>query len=124
MPTIDLPDDEFDAVRAAIQRVIEDDRFPHAPRLDPLRAALARLEAASAPSPPPKAPPGDKGEKRSRRWTPRSNSSVKGGGTRSRLSGCSAGWRPCRGQARPVQIVIGPPPNQKSNVRHCSTDGA
>ena len=49
MPTIDLPADELAAVTAAIQRAIEDDRFPHAPRLDPLRAALARLEAATAP---------------------------------------------------------------------------
>ena len=48
MPTIDLPDDEFDAVIAAIRRVIEDDKFPHAPRLDPLRAALAKLEPAGA----------------------------------------------------------------------------
>jgi hypothetical protein len=47
MPTIDLPDDELAAVAAAIRRAIEDDKFPHAPRLDPLRAALARLEAAS-----------------------------------------------------------------------------
>jgi hypothetical protein len=45
MPTIDLPAGELAAVTAAIRRAIEDDRFPHAPRLDPLRAALARLEA-------------------------------------------------------------------------------
>ena len=43
MPTINLTDDEYEAVTAAIQRAIEDDRFPRAPRLDPLRAALARL---------------------------------------------------------------------------------
>ena len=48
MPTIDLPDDELAAVTTAIRGVIEDDRYPHAPRLDPLRAALARLDAASA----------------------------------------------------------------------------
>jgi hypothetical protein len=47
LPTIDLPADELAAVTAAIRRAIEDDRFPHAPRLDPLRAALARLDAAS-----------------------------------------------------------------------------
>jgi hypothetical protein len=47
MPTIDLPDDELAAVIAAIRGLIEDDKFPHAPRLDPLRAALARLEAAA-----------------------------------------------------------------------------
>jgi hypothetical protein len=50
MPTIDLPDDELAAVTAAIRGVIEGDRYPHAPRLDPLRAALARLEAAIVPS--------------------------------------------------------------------------
>ena len=56
MPIIDLPDDELAAVTAAIRGLIEGDRYPHAPRLDPLRAALARLEAATAPkAPAPKA---------------------------------------------------------------------
>jgi hypothetical protein len=74
VPTIDLPDDELGAVTAAIRRVIEDDRYPHAPRLDPLRAALARLEAATALSggpklapPDKKAPPPAKADKRARR---------------------------------------------------------
>jgi hypothetical protein len=57
VPTIDLPDDELAAVAAAIRGVIEGDRYPHAPRLDPLRAALARLDAASKPAPDPKASP-------------------------------------------------------------------
>jgi hypothetical protein len=39
VPTIDLPDDELAAVTAAIRGVIEGDRYPQAPRLDPLRAA-------------------------------------------------------------------------------------
>jgi len=47
------------AVNAAIQLAIETDRFPHAPRLDPLRAPLAKLE----PAPPPPA----KADKRARR---------------------------------------------------------
>jgi hypothetical protein len=64
VPTIDLPDDELAAVAAAIRRAIEDDKFPHAPRLDPLRAALARLDAASNPTPDPKAPPPAKADKR------------------------------------------------------------
>jgi hypothetical protein len=51
MPTIDLPDDELAAVTAATRRAIEDDRYRRAPRLDPLRAALARFEAASKPAP-------------------------------------------------------------------------
>jgi hypothetical protein len=46
MTTINLTDDELAAVTVAIRRAIEDDRFPHAPRLDPLRAALAKLDAA------------------------------------------------------------------------------
>jgi len=50
VPTIDLTDDERAAVAAAIRRAIEDARFPHAPRLDPLRSALAKLEPAPAPS--------------------------------------------------------------------------
>ena len=67
VPTIDLPADELAAVIAAIRRAIEDDRFPHAPRLDPLRAALARFDAASKPTPHPKAPPPAKADKRARR---------------------------------------------------------
>jgi hypothetical protein len=79
VPTITLPDDELAAVTAAIRRAIEDDKFPHAPRLDPLRAALAGLQAASAAdsdksesalsggAPHPKAPPAAKADKRARR---------------------------------------------------------
>ena len=74
VPTIDLPADELAAVTAAIRRLIEDDKFPHASRLDPLRAALARLEAATAqsktvtvPKLDPKAPPPAKADKRPRR---------------------------------------------------------
>jgi hypothetical protein len=62
VPTIDLPADELAAVTAAIRRAIEGDKFPH----DPLRAALARLEAASKPAPLPKAPPAAKADKRAR----------------------------------------------------------
>ena len=66
MPTIELPDDELAAVIAAIRRIIETDKYPRAPRLDRLRAALARLEAAEATEPVPllKAPPAAKGDKR------------------------------------------------------------
>ena len=72
MPTIDLPADELAAVTAVIRAFIEGDKFPHAPRLDPLRAALARLEAASKAThvshsdADPKAPPPAKADKRSR----------------------------------------------------------
>jgi hypothetical protein len=45
MPIIDLPADELAAVTAAIRRAIEDDRYPHAPRLDPF-ARARRLSKA------------------------------------------------------------------------------
>ena len=50
MPTIDLTDDELAAVAAAVRGVIETDRYPRAPRLDPLRSALAKLEPAPSPA--------------------------------------------------------------------------
>jgi hypothetical protein len=58
MPTIDLTDEEHAAVMAAIRRAVEADKFPRAPRLDPLRSALAKLDKAAAPErqPTPKAP--------------------------------------------------------------------
>jgi hypothetical protein len=46
--TITFTDDELAAVTAAIRRTIETDRFPRAPRLDPLRSALTKLEPATA----------------------------------------------------------------------------
>ena len=67
MPVVDLPDDELAAAIAAIRRAIETDRYPRAPRLDPLRAALARLEAALEPTPLPKAAQAAKVDKRVRR---------------------------------------------------------
>ena len=51
MPSINLTDDELEAVAATVRRAIEDDRYPHAPRLDP----------------PPKALPAGKADKRARR---------------------------------------------------------
>jgi hypothetical protein len=64
MPTIDLTDDELAAVKAAIRRAVEEDKFPRAPRLDPLRSALAKLDRAAAN--PPRTPP-TRGDKRARR---------------------------------------------------------
>jgi hypothetical protein len=66
MPTINLTDDELAAVTAAIRHAIEEFRFPHAPRLDPLRAALGKFEAATEPTPHPKAPPAARADKRGR----------------------------------------------------------
>ena len=57
MPAINLTDDELASVTAAIRRTIEDDRFPHAPRLDPLRAALGKFEAAQSRSRSPRRQP-------------------------------------------------------------------
>jgi hypothetical protein len=51
MPTIDLSADELAAVSAAIRRIVELDRFPRAPRLEPLRSALAKLEKAKSAGP-------------------------------------------------------------------------
>ncbi len=56
MPTIELPNDELQAVIAALRRVIEEDRYPLSPRLDPLKAALARLEAERTSTPKPLSP--------------------------------------------------------------------
>ncbi|HEU0218809.1 MAG TPA: hypothetical protein VFQ90_19280 [Stellaceae bacterium] len=57
MPTIDLSDDELEAVAAALRRVIASDRHPRAPRLLPLRAAPAKLDPAAVPKPRPEPQP-------------------------------------------------------------------
>jgi hypothetical protein len=48
MPTIDLTDDEDAAVTELVRLAIEDDKFPHAPGLDELRSALAKLDPRAA----------------------------------------------------------------------------
>jgi hypothetical protein len=48
VPTTDLPEGELAAVIVAIRGIIEGNRHPHAPRLNTLRAALARFDAATA----------------------------------------------------------------------------
>jgi hypothetical protein len=73
VPVIDLPDDELAALTKALRRLIKSDKYPHAPRLDPLRAALARLDAEAKGGQNtqlisyPKAPPPAKADKRARR---------------------------------------------------------
>jgi hypothetical protein len=47
MPIIDLTDEQLAALTAAIRRLIAEDRFPRAGRLDPFRAALQKLTAAA-----------------------------------------------------------------------------
>jgi hypothetical protein len=54
VPTIDLTDAELAAVTAVIRGVIATDKYPHAPRLVPLRMAPAKFDAA-APEPTPAA---------------------------------------------------------------------
>jgi hypothetical protein len=61
------PTTKLAAVTAAIRRTIAVDHFLHAPRLDPLRAALGKFAAAGEPSALPKAPPPAKIDKRARR---------------------------------------------------------
>jgi len=63
VPAIALSAEELAALADAIRRLIEEDRFPRAPRLDPLRSALVKLD----PTPPPKAPPPARGGKRAPR---------------------------------------------------------
>jgi hypothetical protein len=73
VPVIDLPNDELAALTKALRRLIKSDKYPHAPRLDPLRAALARLDAEAKGGQntqlisDPKAPPPAKADKRARR---------------------------------------------------------
>ena len=43
MSTLNLTADELAAVAAALRRLVDEDKFPHAPRLDPSRAALGKL---------------------------------------------------------------------------------
>jgi hypothetical protein len=67
MPTIGLIDDEYAALTAALRQPIEQDKFPHAPRLAPLRSALAKLEAGPKLTLEPPPPLQARGGKRSRR---------------------------------------------------------
>jgi hypothetical protein len=48
MQTIDLTDAEHAAVTTAIKCAIDQEKFPRARRLDPLRSALAKLDPAAA----------------------------------------------------------------------------
>ena len=50
-PDAHFTDDEHAAVMRAVRRAIDEDHSPMAPRLAPLRSALARLDPASAPKP-------------------------------------------------------------------------
>jgi hypothetical protein len=57
--TLDLTDDEKLALVAHLRHALEYDPFPYAPRLDPLKAILAKLEPpAPQPEPLPPLKPG------------------------------------------------------------------
>jgi hypothetical protein len=57
MPQMDFTDDEHAAVTALVRRALTEDRFPHSQRMAPLKAALAKLDPASAPKPAVERPP-------------------------------------------------------------------
>jgi transcriptional regulator with XRE-family HTH domain len=73
MPSINFTDAERAALIAAVRRVIDADRHPRAPRLEPLWSALAKLDPGSVPKPPverlplPEAPARARGGRRARR---------------------------------------------------------
>jgi len=58
MPRFDLTDEERTAVVAALRKLIADDKFPLAPRLKPLKSALAKMapQPPRKPLPPPPQP--------------------------------------------------------------------
>ena len=51
MPNIDLLDDEYAVVVAAVRKVLDLDKYPMSPRLGPLKAALAKVDPSSVPKP-------------------------------------------------------------------------
>ena len=73
VPPITFTDAERTALIAAVRKVLDADRYPRAPRLEPLRSALAKLDPASVPEPfperkpLPEAPGRTRGERRARR---------------------------------------------------------
>jgi hypothetical protein len=52
---LNLTEEERAALTRLVRRAIDEDRYPMAPRLDPLKAILAKLEPSklAAPLPPP-----------------------------------------------------------------------
>jgi hypothetical protein len=68
---LDLTDDEARALTKHLRRSLDDDPFPFAPRLDPLKAILAKLDPP-APRPERKLPlPADAGPRVGRGRTQR-----------------------------------------------------
>jgi hypothetical protein len=57
MPIFDLTEEELDAVIVALHKAIDDDRDLRSLRLEPFRAALAKLDPATSPNHLPPKPP-------------------------------------------------------------------
>jgi hypothetical protein len=53
MPTIDFTDEERRALADLAREYLRTQRYPLAPRLAPIKAALAKLAPADEPPPPP-----------------------------------------------------------------------
>ena len=56
VPTVDLTDKEHAALVAYVLDKLREEKFPHALRLSPVRSALTKLNATSAPQPRPPLP--------------------------------------------------------------------
>jgi hypothetical protein len=57
--TLDLTDDEARALAQLLRRTLDFDPYPHAPRLDPLKAIIEKIELSPPkPEPPPTLRPG------------------------------------------------------------------
>jgi hypothetical protein len=57
MPSIDFDDNELSAVTSAVRKVLNRERYPLSPRLDPLKTALAKLAPGAVRQAPPGAKP-------------------------------------------------------------------
>jgi hypothetical protein len=66
MATVDLTDDEQAALVAYVLDRLREEKFPRAPRLNPVRSALGKLDPASIPQPRPERPPLPEAPMRSR----------------------------------------------------------
>jgi hypothetical protein len=69
MPVFDLSDDEAQALIRLLRRTLDDARYPHASRLHPLKAVLAKLKPSR---------PADRPSRRCRRGWGRAAGAVGG----------------------------------------------
>lgn len=64
---LELTDDEAEALVTCLRRTIQDDRYPVAPRLGPLKNILLKLDPIPQQRPPRPPPPSTTRPKRTRR---------------------------------------------------------